>query len=148
MTSPEGGLRLRRRSIEVYGIPMPKQRLATLTLTGPMDDQMVTLTADFDGLTLTRTQAGGYRREPDSAQPISPAAAQAFWNGLEALASRGLRDGGFDTLGEVVCWRFTARSGKQTYRAEGLVRDQHHVGSPPDEDSYAELAALFEALRK
>ena len=40
---------------------MPKKRQATLTLDGP-EDQTVTFLADFEQLTLTRTQGGGYQR--------------------------------------------------------------------------------------
>ena len=48
---------------------MPTKRQATLTLSGP-EDQTVVLMADFDQLTLTRTQVGGYQREPNGAKPI------------------------------------------------------------------------------
>ena len=124
---------------------MPTKRQATLTLDGPAD-QTVTFLADFDQLTLTRTQVGGYQRELNGAKPITPAAAEAFWKHLETLAAKGLRDGAFDILDGVV-WKFTARDGKQTYEATGILRDHHYVGYPPAEDSYANLCALFDLLK-
>jgi len=124
---------------------MPTKRQATLTLSGP-EDQTVTLVADFDQLTLTRTQVGGYQREPNGAKPISPEASEGFWKHLETLAAKGLLDGAFDMLGGVV-WKFTARDGKKTYAAIGLLRDQHYVGYVPKPDSYADLAALFALLK-
>jgi hypothetical protein len=125
---------------------MPPQRQAVWSLLGP-EDQTITLTADFDRLTLTRKQENGYQREPDGTKPISPAAAQAFWTRLEALAAKGFRGGSMDTLDAVV-WEFTAKDGKKTYAATGLVRDHHHVGDAPAEDSFAELGALFELLKR
>ena len=46
---------------------MPSRRQAVLTISGP-EDQTITYLAEFDRLTLTRTQEGGYRREPDGAR--------------------------------------------------------------------------------
>ena len=127
---------------------MPKKRQATLTLDGP-EDQTVTFLADFDQLTLTRTQVGGYQRGPNGAQPITPAAADAFWKQLETLAAKGLRDGPFDTLDAVV-WKFTAYDGNKTYEANGLLRDTSIIidDNPPADDSYADLAALFALLKQ
>jgi hypothetical protein len=125
---------------------MPTKRQATLTLSGP-EDQTVTFLADFDQLTLTRTQVGGYQSGPNGSKPITTVAAEAFWKHLETLASKGLRDGAFDMLGGVV-WKFTARDGKKTYEATGLIRDTHFVGDPPAEDSCADLSALFAALKQ
>jgi len=125
---------------------MPSKRQATLTLDGP-EDQTVTFLADFDQLTLTRTQVGGYQSKPTGAQPFTTEAAAAFWKQLEALASKGLRDGAFDMLGGVV-WKFTACDGKKTYEATGLLRDSNILidDDPQADDSYAELAALFALL--
>jgi hypothetical protein len=67
---------------------MPTNRQATLILFKA--DSKVTLVADFDQLTLTRTQVGGYQREPNGSKPITPAAAEAFWKHLETLATKGL----------------------------------------------------------
>ena len=126
---------------------MPKKRQATLTLDGP-EDQTVTFLADFDQLTLTRTQVGGYQRGPNGSKPITPASTAAFWKQLEALAAKGLRDGAFDMLGGVV-WKFTACDGKKTYEATGLLRDTSILidDNPPADDSYADLAALFALLK-
>jgi len=125
---------------------MPSKRQATLTLDGP-EDQTVTFLADFDQLTLTRTQVGGYQRGPNGSKPITPASTPAFWKQLEALAAKGLRDGAFDMLGGVV-WKFTACDGKKTYEATGLLRDSNILidDDPQADDSYAELAALFALL--
>jgi hypothetical protein len=125
---------------------MPTKRQATMTLDGP-EDQTVTFLADFDQLTLTRTQVGGYQSKPTGAQPFTTEAAAAFWKQLEALASKGLRDGAFDMLGGVV-WKFTACDGKKTYEATGLLRDTSILidDNPPADDSYADLAALFALL--
>ena len=125
---------------------MSSTRQATLTLSGP-EDQTVVLVADFDQLTLTRRQENGYRREPDGAKPIAPSAAAAFWHHLEALAVKGLRDGSFDLLDGVV-WKFEARDGKKTFAATGLIRDNNHIDDAPPEDSYAELIALFDLLKR
>jgi hypothetical protein len=127
---------------------MPKKRQATLTLDGP-EDQTVTFLADFEQLTLTRTQVGGYQREPNGTQPITPAAAESFWKQLEGLAAKGLRDGPFDTLDAVV-WKFTACDGKKTYEATGLVRDSSFVidDDRQADDSYAEIVALFASLKQ
>ena len=127
---------------------MPTKRQATLTLSGP-EDQTVTFVADFDQLTLTRTQVGGYQRKPIGPQPFTPQAAEAFWKHLETLASKGLRDGAFDMLGGVV-WKFTAWDGKKTYEATGLLRDTSILidDNPPADDSYADLAALFALLKQ
>ena len=126
---------------------MPSKRQATLILSGP-EDQTVTCVADFDQLTLTRKQDNGCRREPDSTKPITPAAAEAFWKQVEALASKGLRDGPFDTLDAVV-WKFMACDGKKTYEATGLIRDANILidDDRQDDDSYADLAALFALLK-
>ena len=138
---------------------MPKKRQATLTLDGP-EDQTVTFLADFEQLTLTRTQVGGYQREPNDIQPISPAAAESFWKQLEALAAKGLRDGPFDTLDAVV-WKFTACDGQKNYAASGLINDglstggddepRYKYGNWPDPvppASYADIAALFAMLKQ
>ena len=127
---------------------MPSKRQATLTLDGP-EDQTVTFLADFEQLTLTRTQVGGYQSRPTSPTSFTPAAADAFWKQLAALAAKGLRDGAFDMLGGVV-WKFTARDGKKTYEATGLLRDTSILidDNPPADDSYADLAALFALLKQ
>ena len=100
---------------------MPSKRQATLTLDGP-EDQTVTFLADFEQLTLTRMQVGGYQSRPTSPTSFTPAAADAFWKQLAALAAKGLRDGAFDMLGGVV-WKFTACDGKKNYAASGLIND-------------------------
>jgi hypothetical protein len=127
---------------------MPSKRQATLTLDGP-EDQTVTFLADFEQLTLTRTQVSGYQRGPNGAKPITSAAAEAFWKELEALAAKGLRDGAFDMLGGVV-WKFTACDGKKTYEATGLLRDTSIIidDDRQADDSYADLAALFALLKQ
>jgi len=124
---------------------MPSKRQATLTLTGP-EDLTIAHRACFDQLTLTSTQVGGYRREPDSTKPISPAAAEAFWIQFEALAAKGLRNGFFNMV-DGTLWKFEARDGKKTYAATGPLRDTLYVGHAPPEDSYADLSALFEILK-
>ena len=126
---------------------MPSKRQATLTIDGP-EDQTVTFLADFDQLTLTRTQVGGYQSKPTGAQPFTTEAAAAFWKQLEALASKGLRNGAFDMVGATV-WKFEARDGMKTYAAIGLLRDTNIIidDNPPAEDSYADLAALFALLK-
>jgi hypothetical protein len=124
---------------------MPTKRQATMTLDGP-EDQTVTFLADFDQLTLTHTQVGGYQSKPTGAQQFTTEAAAAFWKQLEALASKGLRNGAFDKVGATV-WKFEARDGKKTYAANGLLRDQFYVGYAPKPDSYADLCALFELLK-
>ena len=126
---------------------MPSKRQATLTLSGP-EDQTVTFLADFDQLTLTRTQVGGYQSKPTGAQSFTTEAVAAFWKQLEALASKGLRNGAFDMVGATV-WKFEARDGKKTYAAIGLLRDTNIIidDNPPAEDSYADLAALFALLK-
>lgn len=127
---------------------MPTNRQATLTLSGP-EDQTVTLVADFDQLTLTRTQVGGYQREPNGAKAISPEASESFWKQLEKLAASVLRDGDFDMVGATV-WKFEARDGKKTYEATGLLRDSNIIidDDPQADDSYADLAALFALLKQ
>lgn len=139
---------------------MPSKRQATLTLDGP-GDQTVTLVADFEQLTLTRTQVGGYqsRLTGPTSTSFTPAAAEAFWKQVEALASKGLRDGPFDTLDAVV-WKFTACDGKMTYAASGLINDGLSTGGadeprakygnwpdPVPPASYADIAALFALLK-
>jgi hypothetical protein len=138
-------MRLPTHYIKVKELSMPTKRQATLTLSGP-EDQTVVLMADFDQLTLTRTQVGGYQREPNGAKPISPEASESFWKQLEKLATNVLRDGDFDMVGGIV-WKFEARDGKKSYAAIGLLRDQHYVGYVPKPDSYADLCALFELLK-
>ena len=126
---------------------MPSKRQATLTIDGP-EDQTVTFLADFDQLTLTRTQVGGYQSKPTGAQSFTTEAVAAFWKQLEALASKGLRNGAFDMVGATV-WKFEARDGMKTYAAIGLLRDTNIIidDNPPAEDSYADLAALFALLK-
>lgn len=136
---------------------MPTKRQATLTLDGP-EDQTITFLADFDQLTLTRTQVGGYQSRPTGPTSLTPAAADAFWKQLEALAAKGLRDGPFDTLDAVV-WKFTACDGKKTYAASGLINDGYSTGGddeprykysnrpdPVPPASYDDIAALFALL--
>jgi hypothetical protein len=140
---------------------MPSKRQATLTHDGP-EDQTDTLLADFDQLTLTRTQVGGYQSRPTgpTSTSFTPAAAEAFWKELEALASKGLRDGPFDTL-DAVIWKFTACDGKKTYEASGQINDglstggddepRYKYGNRPDPvppASYADIAALFALLKQ
>jgi hypothetical protein len=125
---------------------MPSRRQAVLTISGP-EDQTITYLADFDRLTLTLTQEGGYRRNPEGAKAIAPATADAFWQKFGKLAADGLRPGAFDMLGGRV-WKFTARDGKKTYEVSGLLRDTQVIEDDPAEDSFAELAALFDLLRK
>jgi hypothetical protein len=140
---------------------MPSKRQATLTLDGP-EDQTVTFLADFDQLTLTRTQVGRYQSRPTgpTSTSFTPAAAEAFWKELEALASKGLRVGPFDTLDAVV-WKFTACDGKKTYEASGQINDglstggddepRYKYGNRPDPvppASYADIAALFALLKQ
>lgn len=139
---------------------MPKKRQATLTNDGP-EDQTVMLVADFDQLTLTLTQVGGYQSRPTgpTSTSFTPAAADAFWKQLETLAAKGLRDGPFDTLDAVV-WKFTAYDGKKNYSASGLISDcsttggdaepYHTHGNRPAHvppASYADIAALFALLK-
>jgi hypothetical protein len=138
---------------------MPKKRHATLTLDGP-EDQRVTFMADFEQLTLTRTQVGGYQSRPTGPVSFTPAAAEAFWKQLEALAAKGLHDGPFDTLDAVV-WKFTAYDGKKTYAVSGLISEgystggdvepYHRYGNQPNPvpvppASHADIAALFALL--
>ena len=139
---------------------MPKKRQATLTLDGP-EDQTVTFLADFEQLTLTRTQVGGYQSRPTGPTSFTPAAAETFWKQLEKLAAKGLRDGPFDTLDAVV-WKFTACDGKKNYAASGLINDGLSTGGDDDEPrykygnrpdpvppaSYADIAALFALLKQ
>ena len=139
---------------------MPKKRHATLTLDGP-EDQRVTFLADFDQLTLTRTQVGGYQSRPTGPTSFTPAAAAAFWKQLETLAAKGLRDGPFDMLDAVV-WKFTACDGKKTYAASGLISNCSTTGGddepyythgnrpnpvPVPPASYDDIAALFALLK-
>lgn len=140
---------------------MPKKRQATLTHDGP-EDQTAILLADFDQLTLTLTQIGGYQSRPTgpTSTSFTPAAADAFWKQLESLAAKGLRDGPFDTLDAVV-WKFTACDGKKNYAASGLINDGLSTGGDDDEPrqkygnwpdpvppaSYADIAALFALLK-
>ena len=134
------------------------KRQATLTHDGP-EDQTSTLRADFDQLTLTRTQAGGYQSRPTGPTSFTPAAAETFWKQLEKLAAKGLRDGPFDTLDAVV-WKFTACDGKKNYAASGLINDglstggddepRYKYGNWPDPvppASYDDIAALFALLK-
>jgi hypothetical protein len=125
---------------------MPSTRQATLTLSGP-EDQTVTFVADFEQLTLTRTQVGGYQSRPTgpTSTSFTPAAAEAFLKQVEALASKGLRDGPFDTLDAVV-WKFTACDDKKTYEATGVMLTDMTTGDQ-EPDSGAELCALFELLK-
>ena len=134
---------------------MPEKRQATLTLEGP-EDQTVKFLADFDQLTLTRTQVGGYQREPNGAEPFTTEAAAAFWKQLEALASKGLRE-------EQPCmidgqsWRFAARDHKRVYAASGQISDSFSTGGENEkygdegdsapEVSHADIAALFALLK-
>ena len=135
------------------------KRRATLTHDGP-EDQKGTLRADFEQLTLTLTQVGGYQSRPTGPNSTSftPGAAEAFWKQLEVLAAKGLRDGPFDTLDAVV-WKFTACDGKKNYAASGLINDglstggddepRYKYGNRPDPvppASYADIAALFALL--
>ena len=122
---------------------MPTKRQATLILF--KSDAKVTLVADFDQLTLTRTQVGGYQREPNGAKPISPEAATAFWKHLETLAAKGLRDGGAAPI-EGDLWRFTAHDGKKTYEGTGVILADMSTGDPAP-DSGTDLCALFELLK-
>jgi hypothetical protein len=140
---------------------MPSKRQATLTLSGP-EDQTDTLRADFEQLTLTLTQVGGYQSRPTgpASTSFTPASAAAFWKQLEALATKGLRDGAFDTLDAVV-WKFTACDGKKTYAASGQFSDCSTTGgdaepyhthgnrpAPVPPASYADIAALFALLKQ
>lgn len=125
---------------------MPKKRHATLTVQGP-EDQSLTFMADFDQLTLASTQVGGYQRQPNGVKPITSAAAAAFWEDFEKLAAKGLRSGCFDMLDGVV-WKFTAYDGKKTHEATGAILDGVIIDDEQEEDSYAELAALFRKLSK
>lgn len=122
---------------------MPSKRHATLILF--KSDSKVTLVADFDLLTLTRTQIDGYQREPNGAKPISPEAAKAFWKHLETLAAKGLRDGGAAPI-EGELWRFTACDDKKTYEATGVMLTDMTTGDQ-EPDSGADLCALFELLK-
>ena len=122
---------------------MPSKRQATLILF--KSDSKVTLVADFDLLTLTRTQIDGYQREPNGAKPISTEAAKAFWKHLETLAAKGLRDGGAAPI-EGELWRFTACDGKKTYEATGVMLTDMTTGDQ-EPDSGADLCALFELLK-
>lgn len=135
---------------------MPKKRQATLTLDGP-EDQTVTFLADFEQLTLTRTQVGGYQREPNDIQPISPAAAESFWKQLEALAAKGLRYGDVFML-DGSGWKLEAHDGKKAYAASGQISDSGTTGGenekygnwpdPVPPASYADIAALFALLKQ
>jgi hypothetical protein len=127
-------------------MPSSASRTAVLIVHGS-DDSVVTLTADLSGLTLGRRQVGGYRRSPDGTKPISPAAAKAFWTGLQAILRKGLRDGIVCQVGGGL-WEFTAQDGDRTYAASGQIVEQDHVGDPPAEDSYEQLRALFASLAK
>ena len=120
--------------------------MAKIILHGP-EDQTITWMADFTKMTLSREQVGGYRREPDSERPISPAAAEAFWKQLAALEGKGLRSGAFDALDGVV-WEFQALDGQKIYQAIGIVREQSYVGDAPPLDSFDELSALFSSILK
>jgi hypothetical protein len=137
------------------------KRQATLTHDGP-EDQTHTLRADFEQLTLTLTQVGGYQSRPNgpASTSFTPASAEAFWKQVEALASKGLRDGSFDLL-DVVVWKFTACDGKKTYAASGQINDgpttgrgdepSHEYGNRPDPvppASYADITALFALLKQ
>jgi hypothetical protein len=136
------------------------KRQATLTHDGP-EDQTHTLRADFEQLTLTLTQVGGYQSRPNgpASTSFTPASAEAFWKQVEALASKGLRDGPFDML-DVVVWKFTACDGKKTYAASGQFSDCSTTGgdaepyhthgnrpAPVPPASYDDIAALFALLK-
>lgn len=123
---------------------MPSKRQATLTLDGP-EDQTVTFLADFEQLTLTRTQVGGYQRGPNGSKPITIVAAEAFWKHLETLTAKGLRDGGAAPI-EGDLWRFTAHDGKKTYEGTGVMLADMTTGDQ-EPDSGADLCALFELLK-
>jgi hypothetical protein len=123
---------------------MPTKRQASLTLF-KSDSSKVTLVADFDQLTLTRTQTDGYQSEPNGPKPITPASAEAFWKQLEQLAAKGIHDGGAAPLdGEL--WRFTACDGKKTYEGTGVMLTDMTTGDLAP-DSGADLCALFDLLK-
>lgn len=137
---------------------MPKKRHAMLTLSGP-GDQTVTDRADFEKLTLTRTQVGGYQSHPTDPTSFTAAAADAFWKRLQQLAALGLRhEQPWMVDGE--SWRFEARDGKTAYAASGQMSDGlstggddetgYKYGNQPDPvppTSYADLRALFDLLK-
>lgn len=125
---------------------MPSKRQAALVISGP-EDQTITYIADFDRMTLTRTQEGGYLRQPNGSKTIAPASAEAFWLGFGKLAANGLRAGAFDMVGGRA-WSFTASDGQQTHEVNGLIRDTQLLDDAPLEDSFADLAALFDLLNK
>jgi len=134
---------------------MPPQRQAVWSLLGP-EDQTITFLADFDQLTLTRTQVGGYQRGPTGAQPFTPEAADAFWKQLEALASKGLRDE-HPYMVDGQSWRFEARDDKNVYAASGQISDTFSTGGENEkygqrgdsvpEVSHADIAGLFALLK-
>lgn len=99
---------------------MPKKRHATLSTESP--SMSFTLTADFDGLTLTRKHVDGYRREPDGSWPIAPAAAEAFWTQFNALLADDMGEGMSCILTDDG-WTFKAVDGAKTYEALGTGDD-------------------------
>ena len=104
---------------------MPKKRQATLTHDGP-EDQTAILLADFDQLTLTLTQIGGYQSRPTgpTSTSFTPAAADAFWKQLESLAAKGLRGDDDEPRQKYGNWP-----------------------DPVPPASYADIAALFALLK-
>lgn len=123
---------------------MPTKRQATLII-HKLNLGRVTLVADFDQFTLTRTHDVNGQRQPKGIKPISPASAEAFWTQLEHLAAKGLHDGGAAPI-EGELWKFTACDGKKTYEGTGVMLTDMTTGDQ-EPDSGADLCALFDLLK-
>lgn len=119
-----------------------ERRMAFLTTEDDTGNKIAKI-ADFNLMTITTINSGGYSTGSEKRLMITTAGAETFWSTFAKITP--LRTGDCHQVGGST-WSANFFDGEKIWDAHGIIHDDSYVGSAPDSGSYAELVRLFDLL--